>query len=81
MLKNNTQDKQKLIKLANYKMPFGKYAGYLLVDIPEPYYIWFAGKGFPNGELGEFMKIMLEVKINGLEYLFEKIKGKELEEL
>jgi uncharacterized protein (DUF3820 family) len=61
-------------KLAHYKMPFGKYKGYLLVDLPEPYVIWFANKGFPDGELGKLLSIVLEIKINGLEYLFQPLK-------
>ena len=67
---------QTLIKLANYRMPFGKYANSLLVEIPERYYIWFANKGFPEGELGEFMRMMLEIKINGLEYLLTPLRKK-----
>jgi uncharacterized protein (DUF3820 family) len=63
-----------LVKLANYRMPFGKYADRLLLDIPEEYYLWFARKGFPTGELGYFMAIMLEIKTNSLEYLFEPLK-------
>ena len=67
---------QTLIKLANYRMPFGKYADRLLVEIPERYYIWFANKGFPEGELGDFMRMMLEIKTNGLEYLLKPFKEK-----
>jgi len=65
---------QTLIKLANYRMPFGKYADRLLAEIPERYYIWFANKGFPEGELGEFMRMMLEIKTNGLEYLLTPLR-------
>lgn len=64
---------ESFLKLANYRMPFGKYAGTLLSDIPEEYFLWFAKKGFPKGELGEFMATMLEIKTNGLEYLFEPL--------
>lgn len=60
-----------LIKLAVTKMPFGKYAGFRLVDLPEPYVVWFAQKGFPKGELGEMLKNIYEIKVNGLEYLFK----------
>jgi uncharacterized protein len=63
-----------LIKLANYRMPYGKFANRLLVEIPEEYFIWFSNKGFPQGELGEFMSMMLEIKINGLEYLLVPLK-------
>ncbi|MCW8955639.1 MAG: DUF3820 family protein [Gammaproteobacteria bacterium] len=68
-------DPQLLLKLANYRMPFGKYATQRLVDLPEPYVIWFANKGFPNGELGKMLRIVHEIKINGLEYLFEPLKS------
>ena len=59
-----------LLELAAMKMPFGKYAGRLLIDLPEPYVVWFARQGFPRGRLGEMLAIVHEIKINGLEYLF-----------
>jgi len=55
-------------------MPFGKYAGWRLVDLPEPYVVWFSRKGFPKGELGELLSTVYEIKINGLEYLFKPLK-------
>jgi uncharacterized protein len=67
-------DKNVLLKLAQAKMPFGKYAGRLLVDLPESYVVWFSQKGFPEGELGEMLRMVHEIKINGLEYLFEPLK-------
>ncbi|MDT8405266.1 DUF3820 family protein [Sulfuriflexus sp.] len=63
-----------LLKLAQYRMPFGKYANRLLIDLPEPYVVWFANKGFPNGELGQMLRIVHEVKVNGLEYLFAPLR-------
>jgi len=54
-------------------MPYGKYAGVRLVDLPEPYVIWFSQKGFPKGELGEMLKNIYEIKVNGLEYLFKPL--------
>ncbi len=63
-----------LLELAAMKMPFGKYAGRLLVDLPEPYVVWFAQKGFPKGRLGTMLAIVYEIKVNGLEYLFEPLK-------
>ena len=69
---NNTQfSEETFLKLANYRMPFGKYANKLLIEIPEEYFLWFSKKGFPNGELGLYMTMMLEIKTNGLEYLFD----------
>ncbi len=59
-----------LLELAAIKMPFGKYAGRRLIDLPEPYVVWFARQGFPKGKLGRMLAIVHEIKINGLEYLF-----------
>ena len=64
-----------LMKLARYRMPFGKYANRLLIDLPEPYVVWLANKGFPKGELGTLLSIVHEIKINGLEYLFEPLRN------
>ncbi len=62
-------EKHQLVELANYRMPFGKYKGYLLVHLPEPYLVWYRGKGFPDGKLGMFLAMMHEIKVNGLEEL------------
>jgi hypothetical protein len=51
-----------------------EYSGTRLVYLPEPYVIWFAQKGFPEGELGELLKNVYEIKVNGLEYLFAPLK-------
>lgn len=67
-------DPAQLLKLAQYRMPFGKYSNRLLIDLPEPYVIWFANKGFPGGELGKMMAIVHEIKVNGLEYLFDPLR-------
>lgn len=50
-------------------MPFGKYQGTPLIYLPEPYLVWFSQKGFPPGQLGELMALVLEIKTNGLEPL------------
>jgi len=68
-------DPQMLLKLAQYRMPFGKYETWLLIDLPEPYVIWFSNKGFPNGELGKMLGIVHEIKVNGLEYLFDPLRN------
>jgi uncharacterized protein (DUF3820 family) len=67
-------DKNAFLKLAQATMPFGKYAGYRLVDLPEPYVVWLSRKGFPKGELGEMLSTVYEIKVNGLEYLFKPLK-------
>ena len=67
-------DPKLMLKLAQYKMPFGKYKDRLLIDLPEPYVVWFANKGFPEGELGKLMAIVFEIKVNGLEYLFQPLR-------
>jgi uncharacterized protein (DUF3820 family) len=64
------------LKLAKAVMPYGKYAGVRLVDLPEPYVVWFAQKGFPKGELGDMLKNIYEIKANGLEYLFAPLKDR-----
>lgn len=67
-------DKKALIELAHYKMPFGKYKGAYLIDIPEYYFTWFKQKGFPQGKLGVMMTQMHDIKINGLDEIIRKIK-------
>ena len=63
-----------LIELARMKMAFGKYAGRRLIDLPEPYVVWLSQNGFPRGRLGEMLKIVYEIKANGLEYLFDPLR-------
>lgn len=70
------QNQKQLIKLAHTKMPFGKYEGWFLIDIPEYYIVWYSNKGFPKGELGEQLKLVHELKLNGLEELIRNIKKK-----
>ena len=65
-----------LLKLADYRMPFGRYENQLLIDLPEPYVVWFANRGFPQGELGKMLAIVHEIKVNGLEYLFDPLRKK-----
>lgn len=61
------------------KMPFGKFQGVALIDLPEPYIVWFHNKGFPDGELGRLLAQVYEIKVNGLEHLFEPLKVKDFE--
>ena len=67
---------QKLIDLSHTKMPFGKYEGYYLIDIPEYYIVWYRNKGFPNGTLGEQLQLVYELKLNGLEDIIRNIRKK-----
>ena len=64
-----------LLELAKTRMPFGKYKGRLLIDLPEPYVVWFSQKGFPDGKLGDMLRTVYEIKVNGLEYLFKPLRN------
>jgi uncharacterized protein len=65
---------QVLLELARTRMPFGRYKGRLLCDLPETYLVWFNQKGFPPGELGVLLAALYEIKLNGLEYLLKPLK-------
>lgn len=65
------QDLQKLVRV---RMPYGKYQGRLLADLPGAYLAWFARKGFPDGELGRLLALMLELDHNGLSPLLEPLR-------
>lgn len=69
-------DPQLLLQLVNMQMPFGKYKGTLLCNLPVSYLEWFQRKGFPEGKLGVLLQTMLEIKMNGLEYLLNPLKKK-----
>jgi hypothetical protein len=55
-------------------MPSGRYKDMLLLDLPEWYIVWTANNGFPDGELGDMLKCVYEIKLNGLEYLFKPLR-------
>jgi len=67
-------DHKFLLELASAKMPFGKYKGVFLIDLPEYYLIWYRNKGFPKGKLGKFMESAFEIRRNGLEDIVRKIR-------
>lgn len=67
-------DHEKLLELAAMRMPFGRYQGRRLVDLPEHYVVWFAQEGFPPGKLGDMLRTVYEIKVNGLEYLFDRLR-------
>lgn len=64
----------KLQALTRRRMPFGKYQGRLLVDLPGPYLTWFARQGFPPGELGQLLALMHEIDHNGLKPLLQPLR-------
>jgi uncharacterized protein len=66
---------QILFDLVRIKMPFGRYGGRLLCDLPVSYLEWFNRKGFPEGKLGMQLRTIYEIKINGLEYLLKPLKN------
>ncbi len=75
MLKENNSQHE-LVKLANTKMPFGKYKGRYLVELPEHYIVWYQNKGFPKNKLGKQLQLIYELQLNGLEHLLKPLKEK-----
>lgn len=60
--------------LVTMEMPFGKYKGRILCDLPEHYVVWFYGNGLPDGRLGMLLGTLYEIKLNGLEHLLKKVR-------
>jgi uncharacterized protein (DUF3820 family) len=67
-------DADSLQKLVTMEMPYGKYKGRLLADLPGNYLNWFAREGFPKGELGRLLALMHEIDHNGLSQLLEPLR-------
>ena len=67
-------DAQDLPKLVSVRMPYGKYHGRLIADLPGAYLAWFARTGFPPGELGRLLALMLEIDHNGLSKLLDPLR-------
>lgn len=65
------EDLQRLVTLP---MPFGKYKGTLIADLPGNYLAWFAREGFPKGEIGRLLQLMLEIDHNGLKPLLQPLR-------
>jgi len=67
-------DPQLLLQLVKMQMPFGKYKGTVLCNLPVSYLEWFQRKGFPKGTIGKLLAVLYEIRLNGLEYLLEPLK-------
>ena len=67
-------DPEYLTKLLQTPMPFGKYKGRMLIDLPETYLCWFERKGFPEGSIGMMLKSVYEIKLNGLEGMLKPLR-------
>jgi uncharacterized protein (DUF3820 family) len=68
------QNSEVLLDLVKIKMPFGRYKGTILANLPVSYLEWFQRKGFPDGKLGMMLATMFEIKSNGLEYLLDPLR-------
>ena len=69
------QNQQKvLMELVHTKMPFGKYKGRLIADIPENYLVWMHTQGFPEGKLGMLLSTAYEIRLNGLDDILLNLK-------
>jgi uncharacterized protein (DUF3820 family) len=67
-------DSEMLEKLVRVPMPYGKYKGRLIADLPGNYLNWFAREGFPKGELGLLLALMQELDHNGLSHLLQPLR-------
>jgi uncharacterized protein (DUF3820 family) len=67
-------DPRILIDLARWRMPFGRYAGRRLIDLPEPYVVWFRRQGFPRGRLGVLLETLYTIKENELDRLLDSFR-------
>jgi uncharacterized protein (DUF3820 family) len=68
-------EQQILLDLITKKMPFGKYKGTYICDIPEHYLVWLHRQGFPEGKLGMWLHTMYEIRLNGLEDIITTLKA------
>ncbi len=65
---------QDLEKLLTRTMPYGKYKGRVIADLPGNYLNWFAREGFPPGEIGQLLRLMQEIDHNGLSSLLDPLR-------
>lgn len=64
-----------LQEICDTQMPFGKYKGTVLVDLPINYLEWFQRQGMPAGKLGMQLSTIYEIKMNGLMDLLTPLRG------
>ena len=76
-VKGSYSDPELFVKLANTRMPFGKHSKILLIDLPIDYLNWFSKKGFPQGELGELMRVVHDTKSNDMQHFIDGIRAKD----
>lgn len=62
--------------LLTREMPYGKYKGRVIADLPGHYLGWFAREGFPRGEIGELLALMYELDHNDLRSLLDPLRGR-----
>ncbi|WDD99872.1 MULTISPECIES: DUF3820 family protein [Thalassomonas] len=67
------ENERLMVEAINQVMPFGKYAGRKLLQLPEPYLVWFNANGFPEGKLGQQLALVYEIKLNGLEGMLQPL--------
>ncbi|HVC48782.1 MAG TPA: DUF3820 family protein [Burkholderiales bacterium] len=67
-------DPEILLRIARTQITFGRYAGVYIIDLPENYLCWFLRQGFPPDHFGHMLKMVYEIKLNGLEYLFNPLR-------
>lgn len=60
--------------LVTRKMPFGKFEGRLIADLPGHYLAWFSREGFPKGEIGQLLELMYELDHNDLRGLLKPLR-------
>ena len=71
---NLRMDAEQLERLLSVQMPYGKYQGRCLADLPGNYLMWLARQGFPRGDLGRLLALMYELDHNGLAHLLDPLR-------
>ena len=71
-MENNQQHLLEI--LANTRMPYVKFKGKHLIELPEHYIVWYNNKGFPKGKLGDQLRLVYEIQLNGLEDLVRRLR-------